>query len=46
MLRDQRKDELVLIDFGMAHHLGNGEVRCMHGTPEFVGEEWHCVGLT
>jgi serine/threonine protein kinase len=38
MLRDQKKEELVLIDFGLARQLGNGEVRCMHGTPEFVGE--------
>ena len=39
MLRDQKKEELILIDFGLARYLGNGEVRCMHGTPEFVGEE-------
>lgn len=39
MLRDQKKEELVLIDFGLARQLGNGEVRCMHGTPEFVAPE-------
>ena len=39
MLRDQSKNELVLIDFGVARDLGNGEICCMQGTPEFVGEE-------
>eukprot|EP00118_Oscarella_pearsei_P025943 m.309085 g.309085 ORF g.309085 m.309085 type:complete len:347 (+) comp45466_c0_seq1:648-1688(+) len=39
MLRDERKKELILIDFGLARELTHKELKLMLGTAEFVAPE-------